>query len=281
MLRGMRSKQEGRMGNPAKGPVRYKVAEAARLTGVSASTLRLWELQGLIEPERTEGGQRTYSKAHLDQLKRIRWQRAEQGLNPAAIKAGLDSDTPATAGRQNADRIGKRARTSRQAQDKTLATVAGEAGIAVSALSTFERTGQGLSVRALHDLAAALGTSVSALSGTAGEAARHLVRSGEWQSWPQTMPGVTVQLLAEGRNQMDCHRFVLAPGASSEGAYRHEGEEFIHVLKGQLELTLAGEDHYCLSAGDSLYFKSSIHHAWKNIDDGETVLIWINTPPTF
>ncbi|MGO7522525.1 MerR family transcriptional regulator, partial [Rhizobium brockwellii] len=32
------------------GPVRYKVAEAARLAGVSASTLRLWESQGLVVP---------------------------------------------------------------------------------------------------------------------------------------------------------------------------------------------------------------------------------------
>ena len=65
------------------GAVKYKVAEAARLTGVSASTLRLWELQGLIEPERTPGGQRCYSEQHLDQLKRIQWQRAEQGFGLA------------------------------------------------------------------------------------------------------------------------------------------------------------------------------------------------------
>ena len=33
-------------------PVHYKVAEAARLAGVSASTLRLWETQGLVVPGR-------------------------------------------------------------------------------------------------------------------------------------------------------------------------------------------------------------------------------------
>lgn len=263
------------------GAAKYKVAEAARLTGVSASTLRLWELQGLIEPERTPGGQRCYRDHHLDQLKRIQWQRAEQGLNPAAIRASLETDAPLAANRPDAGPVGKRVRSLRQAQNKTLMTVAGEAGIAVSALSTFERTSQGLSVRALHDLATALGTSVSALSGNAGEAARHLVRSGEWESWPQTMPGVTVQLLAEGRNQMDCHRFVLAPGAGSEGAYKHEGEEFLHVLSGQLEITLGTEEFHVLNAGDSLYFKSSVHHSWKNSFNGETVLLWINTPPTF
>jgi DNA-binding transcriptional MerR regulator/quercetin dioxygenase-like cupin family protein len=269
------------MAGPEKSAIRYKVAEAARMTGVSASTLRLWELQGLIEPDRTEGGQRTYTDRHLEQLKRIQWQRAEQGLNPAAIKAGLDQDASGSASRSKSVAVGKRVRTLRLAQGRTLAGVAAEANVAVSALSTFERTSQGLSVKVMHDIAAALGTSVSALSGTDEAGARRLVKSGEWKSWPQTMPGVTVQLLAEGRNQMDCHRFVLAPGASSEGAYKHEGEEFIHVLKGQLEISLGTEEYYNLNAGDSLYFKSSVHHAWKNIDTNETILIWINTPPTF
>ena len=257
------------------------MAEAARLTGVSASTLRLWELQGLIEPDRTEGGQRTYSDRHLEQLKRIQWQRAEQGLNPAAIKASLDQDVRPVAARPDADPVGKRLRHMRQLAGKTLADVAGEVGVAVSALSTFERTSQGLSVKVLHDLAAAFGTTVSALSGSGEGSARQLIRSGEWSAWPQTTAGVTVQLLAEGRNQMDCHRFVLAPCASSEGAYRHEGEEFLHVLSGQLEIVLGSEDFHQLNPGDSLYFKSSVHHSWKNSFDGETVLLWINTPPTF
>jgi DNA-binding transcriptional MerR regulator/quercetin dioxygenase-like cupin family protein len=264
-----------------KGPVRYKVAEAARLTGVSASTLRLWELQGLIEPDRTEGGQRTYTDRHLEQLKRIQWQRAEQGLNPAAIKAGLDQDASSAAKRSNSIAVGRRVRALRQTQGRTLADVAAEANVAVSALSTFERTSQGLSVKVMHDIAAALGTSVSALSGTGEGVAQRLVKSGDWKSWPQTMPGVAVQLLAEGHNQMDCHRFVLAPGASSEGAYKHEGEEFIHVLSGQLEITLGTDEYYCLNTGDSLYFQSSLQHSWKNNGQGETVLIWVNTPPTF
>jgi DNA-binding transcriptional MerR regulator/quercetin dioxygenase-like cupin family protein len=263
--------------------VQYKVAQAARLTGVSPSTLRLWELQGLIEPDRTEGGQRCYSGRHLEQLKRIKWQRSEQGLNPAAIRVALETGgkARAKAQRKDADPVGKRIRHMRKTAGRTLADVAAEVGVAVSALSTFERSSQGLSVKVLHNLAAAFGTTVSALAGASGGTARQVVRSGQWSAWPQTVPGVTVQLMAEGRNQMDCHRFVLSEGASSEGAYKHEGEEFIHVLSGQFEITLGSEDFHQLNAGDSLYFKSSVHHAWKNSYKGETVLLWINTPPTF
>ncbi len=263
--------------------MRYKVTDAAQMIGVSASTLRLWEIQGLIAPERTEGGQRFYTPTHLERLQRIQRYRSEKGLNPAAIKAALESksDALAVTKKPKPDLIGKRVRHLRQTLGRTLADVAAQAGVAVSALSTFERTSHGLSVKILHELAGALGTTVSALSGTKDGSERKLVRAGEWATWPQSIPGVTIQSMAEGRNQMDCHRFVLAPGASSEGAYEHEGEEFLHVLSGRLDIILGTDEFHQLNAGDSLYFKSSLNHAWKNSYDGETVLLWINTPPTF
>ena len=49
-------------------PVRYKVAEAARLAGVSASTLRLWETQGLVVAEGCAPGHRRYSGGDVAQL---------------------------------------------------------------------------------------------------------------------------------------------------------------------------------------------------------------------
>ena len=47
-------------------PVHYKVAEAARLAGVSASTLRLWETQGLVE-----GGRQKLVVCDAPALKRL------------------------------------------------------------------------------------------------------------------------------------------------------------------------------------------------------------------
>lgn len=268
-------------------PVRYKVAEAARLAGVSASTLRLWETQGLVVPERSATGHRQYSESDVAQLKRVSWFRAERGLNPAAIREALEAeagepdDAAAAADTSPASQVGRKLRSLRRAAGKTLEQVAGDIGVAASVLSTLERTSQGVSVAVLHNLAEYFGTTVSSLSGEDEPEVRALVRSGEWRTWPRTTPGVTVQLLAEGRNQMDCHRFVLEPGASSEGAYKHEGEEFVYVLSGRVEFVLDSDQFHDLSAGDSLYFESRRHHAWSNRHDGETVLLWINTPPTF
>ncbi|MCP8895199.1 MerR family transcriptional regulator [Shinella daejeonensis] len=267
-------------------PVHYKVAEAARLTGVSPSTLRLWEVQGLIVPGRSGTGHRQYSAEDVARLKRIAWYRTERGLNPAAIRVALEvedgGDGPAFTGEGDAPQgVGRKLRSLRHAAGKTQEQVAGAVGIATSVLSTFERTSRGVTFRVLHDLADYYGTTVSKLSGEQEERHRSLVRAGEWQLWPETSPGVTVQVLADGRNMMDCHRFVLAPGASSDGEYRHDGEEFVHVLSGGVELVLDGQEFHDLGPGDSLYFASCRRHAWRNRHDGETVLIWINTPPTF
>jgi putative resolvase len=47
---------------------KVSIGDAARITGVSISTLRRWERQGLIEPSRTLGGQRRYSVQSLKRL---------------------------------------------------------------------------------------------------------------------------------------------------------------------------------------------------------------------
>ncbi|MCB1445961.1 MAG: MerR family transcriptional regulator [Rhizobiaceae bacterium] len=271
--------------------VRYKIAEAARMAGVSASTLRLWESQGLVEPIRTESGQRLYDASHVDRLKRVSWLRTNKGLNPAAIRETLraeEQDGQAEGAAPDpephaGDRaIGPKLRRLRRDMGCTLEKVAEQTGTAVSLLSTFERTSQGLSVKALHDLAGFYGTTIAVLTGQAESSEREsLVRNGEWTAWPPTSSGVTVQNLTTDRRKMECHRFQLAPGASSEGAYGHDGEEFLHVLAGSLEIVLDGDQFFELRDGDSFYFESRRPHSWRNSHEGETVLLWINTPPTF
>nr|WP_316651603.1 MerR family transcriptional regulator [uncultured Gellertiella sp.] len=274
---------------------RFKIAEAARMAGVSSSTLRLWETQGLIEPIRTASGQRLFDAGLIERLKRITWLRHEQGLNPAAIRERLKLEAeepqavptlpsvdPLAQSASDQIPVGQKVRRLRRAAGKTLETIAREAGVAMSVLSTFERTSQGLSLPALHAVARIFGTTVAALCGQdQGRPGESLVRAGQWATWPRTSSGVSVQVLADSSKQMECHRFHLAPGATSEGAYQHEGEEFIHVLQGSLEIVLDGDQFFELNAGDSFYFESHRPHSWRNMAEGDTLLIWVNTPATF
>jgi len=253
----------------------FRVTEAARAAGVAPSTLRLWETQGLVAPQRRASGQRLYTAQDVARLQRISFLRREAGLNPAAIRATLDSENTGPT-----PTLGAALRTLRQSRGEKLDAVAQALGISASALSTLERTGAGVSFKTLADLAQYYGTTVSRLSGQdvpGGE----VVRAGAARTWPMPVEGVRVEVLAEGQRQMDCHRFILAPGAASEGGYGHEGEEFITVIEGRFRITLDGEEVHELGVGDSIYFESRRPHAWSNAADGRTVVIWVNTPPTF
>jgi excisionase family DNA binding protein len=58
--------------------MRSSIAEAARVLGVNASTLRRWEREGRIEPFRTTGGHRRYD---LDQLHGLAHALGQSGPN--------------------------------------------------------------------------------------------------------------------------------------------------------------------------------------------------------
>jgi uncharacterized cupin superfamily protein len=92
--------------------------------------------------------------------------------------------------------------------------------------------------------------------------------------------GVQMELLAAGNVTMEPHLFRLDPGAGSGEPYSHEGEEFLYVLTGRLNIFL-GEQEFQLRAGDSFYFTSSTPHHWMNPGKIVTSILWINTPPTF
>ncbi len=60
--------------------------------------------------------------------------------------------------------------------------------------------------------------------------------------------------------------------------YRHEGEEFVYVLEGKLELTLDGKSH-TLMPGESMKYNSQIAHQLKNLSDEKTrCLVTLYTP---
>ncbi len=261
--------------------VHFRVTEAAKAAGVAPSTLRLWETQGLVTPARSASGQRLYSAEDVAKVQRIAFLRRDSGLNPAAIRATLQGEDPAPQQPQVTNEIlGASLRQLRQSRGERLDQVAEAVGLSASALSTLERTGAGVSFKALSDLARYFGTTVSRLSGQEADGSA-VVRAGAARVWPMPVEGVRVEVLAEGERQMDCHRFILAPGAASTGAYDHEGEEFITVVQGRFRITLDGREVHELGLGDSIYFESRRPHSWANAADEDCVLIWVNTPPTF
>jgi len=69
-------------------------------------------------------------------------------------------------------------------------------------------------------------------------------------------------------------------GSTGNKPYQHEGEECIFVLKGKLEVIL-GDRKHVLEKGDFMWFYSTISHGIENIAKGDSVAIWVDTPPKF
>lgn len=259
----------------------YRIGEASRRVGVSPSALRMWERQGLLRPARSGGRYRLYSEADLDHLRSIRRLRQVDRLNAPGIRRVL-RDT-VTAGHDAERRIdGRPLRRLRAERGLSLRQASERTGLSVSFLSSVERGVSGASIATLQRLTAAYGTTMHELFGPSGTPRQRLVRAAERPVLRLGDASVRIEQLALGATQLEPQLFVLAPGATSDGSYAHEGEEFLYLLTGALTIWVGDDETYHLTdAGDSLSFPSTLPHRWRNDASGETRLLWINTPPTF
>jgi DNA-binding transcriptional MerR regulator/quercetin dioxygenase-like cupin family protein len=256
-----------------------RISEVARRVGISSSALRAWEALGLVSPRRTESRYRLYAQADVRLLQRAVFLRRAKGLNPAAIVHVLKRQGVVSAPAESAPLPGQRFRRLRTRRGLSLAQVARATKVSVGFLSALERGQMRSSISTLRRIARFYRTNILSLFETAAENPR-LVRSGE-RKILETTPGVRMELLAWGQTAMEPHLFRIKPGGGSGESYSHEGEEFLHVLSGDFEIWLNGQEHYRLKPGDSLYFESSTPHRWRNPGRSETCLLWVNTPPTF
>jgi len=256
-----------------------KIGDVARLVGLSPTVIRMWERLGLTNPRRTAKKYRLYTRDDVTLLKRASFLRKARGMNAAAIVQTLKRDGLVEPAREGTvDALGGRLRQLRAAKGASLATVANSAGISVGFLSALERSHMSASVGTLRKLAKYYKTNILDFYDTS-EANQHLVRPNARRVL-EAGPGVRMELLAWGNKVMEPHLFRVAPGAGSGESYTHVGEEFIFVLKGELQIFLRGQE-YRLRSGDSFYFESAVPHKWINPGSSETRLLWINTPPTF
>lgn len=67
----------------------YAISVAARLCGLHPQTLRVYEREGLIDPDRTPGGTRLYSGSDVEKLREIATL-TDTGINIAGIKHILE-----------------------------------------------------------------------------------------------------------------------------------------------------------------------------------------------
>lgn len=260
-------------------PNLLRISEVAARLGISSSALRSWEALGLIYPQRTRSRYRMYTESDVRLLQRAIFLRRARGLNPPAIVHVLKKQGFVNSPADAPQHPGQRFRRLRVRRGLSLAQVARATHVSVGFLSALERGQMRSSVATLRRIARFYKTSIMSLFDTTGETQR-LVRP-EHRKILETSPGVRMELLAWGNTAMEPHLFRIKPGGGSGESYAHEGEEFLYVLRGEFEIWLNNQEHYVLKTGDSLYFESSTPHRWKNSGRSESLLLWVNTPPTF
>lgn len=256
-----------------------RISEVARRVGISSSALRAWESLGLVVPKRTLSKYRLYTVEDVRVLQRAIFLRRARGLNPAAIVHVLKRQGVVSVPAESVLSPGQRFRRLRQKRNLSLVQVAKATGVSVGFLSALERGQMRASVATLTRIARYYRTNLLSFFDDSKKNSR-LVPPAERRVL-ETTKGVRMELLAWGNKVMEPHLFRIKPGSGSGEPYTHEGEEFLHVIRGTFEIWIGNEEHYKLKPGDSLYFESSTPHRWRNPGSSESWLLWINTPPTF
>jgi transcriptional regulator with XRE-family HTH domain len=174
--------------------------------------------------------------------------------------------------------LGRRLRARRTELGITLAQLGSMVGLSAGYLSQIERNKTKPSLSALSSIAEALGVELRCFF-EQSTPVRQVVRKGRGAEVADRSARVTFEFLSSAgvSGKIEPHRVTCWPAMRTESD-THPGEEFLFVLKGQLEVDV-GEDGFSLKAGDSIHYQSSQPHAWQNESGKECVLIWAASPP--
>jgi len=183
-------------------------------------------------------------------------------------------------------RLGSAIRARRHLLGMTLVEVAASARLSHPFLSQLERGLARPSMRSLTAIASTLGTTAQALMAAselpAVPAAEpvSVVRHVAVDVATVDAPGGSVRSLVRGERAMLPVEFNGAPRDFDE-YYRHDGEELVYVVRGQIEIDVEGELHTA-AAGDSVYYPGGYRHRWRSLSDEEVRLVVVqqNRPPS-
>lgn len=177
--------------------------------------------------------------------------------------------------------IGKKLKSTRLKNDMTIQELAERSHVSSNMISRIERGLTIPSVEILMKLADAFGMSVSYF---VEEAAR-----GTMVVHTPKGKGEPIFFFEDKHQITSLTQGIRDPGfavfydtlekncSSGEGGMVHTGEEFALVLEGCMEFVIDNEK-YLLDKGDSITFKASQPHRWRNLFPGQTLVLWVVSP---
>ena len=178
-----------------------------------------------------------------------------------------------TAAKSDGSQIGMRIRALRRERGWTLQELGGRADVSISALSKIENSVVTASFDTLLKIARALDASFETLldEKAPGPASR-LTSTRAGAGLPFETDRYRYRVMSgeiRQKHMIPLHMEVKARTISNIDQWStHEGEEFVYILRGPIELHTEFYEPLRLETGDSAYFDSQMRHAFVNLGKG-------------
>ena len=166
--------------------------------------------------------------------------------------------------------VGKKIKKARTGKKVTFDMLANETGFSVDYLKKIEKGDEIPPVGGLLQIARALEIDSGALLRETTTALKKRI-----SAYTKRTDNYAYTTLTPGAENKHLKAFKVSIEAHTDHkgvGYQHEGEEFVYVLTGELEL-IVGDHRNHLKAGDTLHFNSGIRHQMRNPCDQVTELI--------
>lgn len=180
-------------------------------------------------------------------------------------------------------KIGQRIKRLRLANDLTQDELALRADLTKGFISLLERDLTSISIEALAQVLAVLGSTLSDFFKELEVGEQKIVFGIDDRVLVEGEGDEeTVELLIPGahRNMMDPVLVTIEPGKQSTDN-GHEGEEFGMVLSGTVYLEMEGHKHQRVRKGECFYFKADRPHLVVNRGKRTATILWVVSPPVY
>lgn len=249
------------------------ISQAADAAGVSQETLRSWEREGLLVPERTGGGHRRYPPELVDRARHIAELRRVRAWNVAAIRTALSEHDPRGASPEGMEWVAGNVRDARRRRGLSVEEAARLIGVSPAYLRSAERGESGFTTRVVARMADAYLIPMAALAGFRGR--RHALVRREEREIGEMVGGVVWEELATPGHHLDPAIVHVPAGEGSGGAYTRPSDCFFHLLAGRLHVARGEQDPIVLARGDSLMVPGGESVSWSNPGRGTARFVWV------
>ncbi len=257
--------------------ITMNINDAAKLVGVTTTTLRNWEKAELITPQRSHNRYRIYTGAEIQRLREIKELSIDKGISLPAIKSLLSKNYACNQPNGvTRGMLGEKWQQYRVKKGLSVNHVAEQVGISPSYLAKIEAAQANVSYDILERLAKFYGENpLYYFQPEVSETP--YVNTGEGEGFSIGLDGVTLNSRATLPDaQLSPMTFTIEPLCGRMEANSHHGEEFIYVLQGVLEFQLDDNPPYLLKEGHSLHYDSSLPHKWKNPSQSQAAkMLWV------